>query len=154
MNIMSLYQNIKAIKENPDTCRAGNIWTKDEQQMLLTHIENNISISDIAKQHKRTEGGILSRITEISINMIEKEGKNIDEVSEYMRIDKNTLLEKIQRIQNKRNKREKIKNTEKTDITNKSDNSYKKNKILDVLIDIRDSLFRIESKINQCCIDE
>gem|GEM_PF-5972658 len=39
---------------------AGNIWTEDEDNLLIKEVE--IAISQIAQNHGRTKGGILARI--------------------------------------------------------------------------------------------
>jgi len=40
----------------------GNLWTDDEEFQLTDEIQNNMSITDIAKQHGRTEKAIRMRL--------------------------------------------------------------------------------------------
>ena len=59
----------------------GKKWSKVEETELLQHIENNISIDEIANLHKRTISGIRCRINDIAYNMYLSNG-NIDEIKE------------------------------------------------------------------------
>jgi len=54
----SVYQSMKL----PETSSAGKKWTVEEDDQLIELLNNGTSIEDIAKQHKRTVGGIKSRI--------------------------------------------------------------------------------------------
>lgn len=55
----------------PETSSAGKKWTVEEDKQLIQSLNNEISIEDIAKQHKRTVGGIRARIkkTVMRVNM-------------------------------------------------------------------------------------
>lgn len=75
------------VKDQPETSCIGNKWTDDEDNMLILSISIGKSISDIAHEHKRTLGGIKSRLRVIAIRMIEKEGKNIEEVCTILRMN-------------------------------------------------------------------
>ena len=122
-----MYQNIRKLKEQPETAAAGNIWTSEEETKLIEALKDNKNIKDIAKEHKRTSGGIKSRIKELAVRMIETDGSSIDEVCDIFKM---TPYE-IQAAQ-----------TQKRRIATKAETE------LDVLKDIRKLLIRIEEKIN------
>lgn len=141
---MNFHDRIKAIKENPETSQAGSKWTEEEENNLLVSIEKGIDISDIAKEHKRTEGGISSRIRHIAVDMITNKGKEIDDVCEYLRLSKDEVVEILRRVKNKVSKPIKP-NIHETLHETTND---KKTKILDVFVEIRDAILRIESQMN------
>jgi hypothetical protein len=60
------------IKNNPAKEYPTNlyqIWTKDEDNLLLQELQDNIDIKEIAKIHNRTIGGIIGRQQKIAYNM-------------------------------------------------------------------------------------
>lgn len=77
---MSIREHIKQLKEQPETAAVGNRWTPEEEAQLVDSLGNGKDIDDIANEHKRTSGGIKSRMREIAVRMIESEGKSIEEV--------------------------------------------------------------------------
>jgi hypothetical protein len=81
---MSFREHIKKLKEQPETAAAGNRWTPEEETQLIDALGNNKDVEDIAKDHKRTPGGIRSRMREIAVRMIETDGKSIEEVSDIL----------------------------------------------------------------------
>jgi hypothetical protein len=122
---MNLHENIQKIKDNPETSSFGKKWTIEEEKQLITYINENKSIDDIAKEHKRTSGGIRSHIREIAVRMIRNDGKTIEEVCEILHV----TPEEITDAQNRR-KDKKIE-TE-----------------MDILKDIREILIRLETKLS------
>ena len=48
----------------------GKRWSDEEEASLLLEIKSDVSISDIAKTHDRTYGGITSRLREIACKML------------------------------------------------------------------------------------
>ena len=131
---MNIRENIQKLKDQPETSAVGSKWTEDEEKLLIKSISEDKLIDDIAKEHKRTSGGIRSRLRVIAVRMIETEGKTIEEVSTILRM----TPEEIEDAKNKRENMHKIKT--KTS-TNKSETE------LDVLKDIREILLRMEAKL-------
>lgn len=123
--------HMKEQRENPETAAAGTKWTPEEELQLTNSIMADKSIDDIAKEHKRTAGGIKSRLREIAVRMIENEGKSIEEVSVQLRL----TYEEIEDAQKRRaiNKTTAPKSKHETE--------------LDVLKDIRKLLIQIEAKL-------
>lgn len=129
---MSIRENIRKMKEQPETSAVGNKWTSEEEARLVDSLRNGRNIDDISKEHKRTPGGIKSRMRKIAVNMIESEGKSIEEVCAELHM----IPEDIVDAQNKRavaNKRTMSKLKPETE--------------LEILNDIRKILIRIESKL-------
>jgi len=81
--------------------RAGNKWLDIEDALLILEIGEKKSYEEIAKRHKRTVIGIVSRVITKIIYPNLKEDYNIDEISAEYNIDK-SLLRKF--INNKDNK--------------------------------------------------
>ena len=52
--------------------KKGSKWTSQEEANLLEELKNNISITDIAINHKRGEGGINARIINLVYKIIYK----------------------------------------------------------------------------------
>lgn len=105
---------IKNLQQNPQTVFVGNKWTKEEEQKLLNLISNGISISDIAKEHKRTENGILYRINQISVRFLE-DGFPIEEVSRKFNLSPEKIEVGKAKIEAQREMREFFKNKSKKD---------------------------------------
>jgi len=70
--------------------RIGAKWEKEEDADLIREIENNMTIEDIAKAHKRTQTSIKSRIMLSAINAI-NDGGDKTEVCAKFRILKEEL---------------------------------------------------------------
>lgn len=137
---MASSKQYSKFRENPETERAGLKWTSDEDEELLDKMNKNISLEDIAKQHKRTVTGIKYRIIQHGIIMMENENISINDVSKKINIP----VEEIQQFQQKQADKKKTKqekksnNTDNTDNNSESDNNNKK--YMDILIEIRNLL--------------
>ena len=82
-----MYNSFKILREQPETARTGMKWTEDESQELMKHINEGMSLEDIANTHKRTVGGVKNRIMTNALNIMkENEGMSIDEVSKLVNI--------------------------------------------------------------------
>lgn len=75
-----MHKHIKQLKKQPETAAVGNRWTPEEETRLIDSLGQGKDIDEIAKEHKRTSGGIRSRMSMIALRMIESEGKSIEEV--------------------------------------------------------------------------
>jgi hypothetical protein len=95
---MSLYHRIQRVKENPDTERAGAYWSPEEDIKLLKNIEENKALSEIALDHKRTNGSIEIRIRSLAYSEYKKIKESniskqeiIEEISKKLRIPSDEL---------------------------------------------------------------
>jgi DNA-binding CsgD family transcriptional regulator len=56
-------------KLTPETINIGKKWLPEEEQKLLDYISNGMNIETIAIEHKRSEGGIKSKLREIAYKL-------------------------------------------------------------------------------------
>lgn len=114
----------KKLREEKETSSVGKKWTSQEETQLLNSItKNKKSFEDIAKEHKRTVNGIKCRLKKLALDMIEKDGKTVEETATLM----NLTVEEIEEYQ---------KNKKETETE------------IDILKDIRDILIRLENKFS------
>lgn len=78
----------------------GKKWNNQEEKILLEELNKNMDIKLIAEIHKRTIGGIKSRLREIAYNLYIK-NISIEEIISKTKLDKNEILKTIKRRQNK-----------------------------------------------------
>ncbi len=129
-----MQEHIKRLQEMPETSNVGMKWTPQEEQQLIESLRHGKDVNDIAKEHKRTQGGIKSHIKKIAVDMIENEGKSINDVC--------TLLHLTQKeIEISQNMRARKRCSAPTTPHSKNETT------LDVLKDIRSLLLRIEDKL-------
>jgi hypothetical protein len=131
--------HIKKLKENPETSATGSRWTPEEDETLLLAIQNDKNTNDIALEHKRTVGAIVSRIKAIAVRMIETDNLPIETVSAKLHMP----VEEILLFQKAKNNSKKKKTS--SGITKNGETIIGEEKILDVLKGIRDVLLRIET---------
>jgi Ca2+-dependent lipid-binding protein len=137
-----MYQSMRKMQDVPETAAVGSMWTVTEEQQLMESLSGNKSIDDIAKEHKRTKGGIKSRIRFLAANMIGN-GKSIEDVCAMFRLAKDEvehIQEKFAAKKEKTEHKKKEQTTKETEI----DETH-----LDVLKDIRTILLRMEEKFDK-----
>lgn len=98
-----MYQNIQKLRENPETANAGSKWSEDEINNLLYEIKNNISLDEIAKNHKRTPSSITGKLYSIAIKLLEK-NMDINEVSKVVNLSVISIQGYIKKYPNKKTK--------------------------------------------------
>jgi len=92
-------ENMKKLRENPDTSRAGLKWDDSEDENVLSKLKSGMTVDDIAKALKRTANSIKTRIIMNAVNQIDEENKNKDQVMKELKIteaDINEYKEKKQ----------------------------------------------------------
>lgn len=80
------------INNNSETLKRGSRWTKEEDEQIINEIKDGLELSEIAKNHSRTITGITCRIYQHVYNMIEKDGKKIEEIASYISIPIKDLI--------------------------------------------------------------
>ena len=75
----------------------GKPWKQEEIAELLNEIKEKKSFQDIAVLHKRTVGGITSRLREIAARLHLDEDKSVQECIEITGLDKETIVDAISR---------------------------------------------------------
>ena len=110
-----MYNNIKALKEKPETANVGMRWSEDEIKTLLNEIENNTNMTAIAINHKRTLGSITSKLLNIAEQLINNDGLDINNVSKKVNLSIEDINEHLLKMKNKpvTNKKKVIKEDEK-----------------------------------------
>jgi hypothetical protein len=81
-----MYNNIKILREHPETARAGLKWEEEESQELMNRIKDGMSLEDIANIHKRTVSGVKNRIMTNALNILKEKKISLDEVSKLVNI--------------------------------------------------------------------
>ncbi len=112
--------NSFSFEESDDEDRAniGNKWTEKEENMLLQELNDNLNIATIAKNHKRTTGGINSRRREIAYKMYLK-NIPIEEIVEKTKLENDIIKETI--LKREKFSKRKTKEVEYLDITELTD---------------------------------
>lgn len=72
----------------------GIFWTIKEEEKLVSLIEQNKSLTEIAQEHKRTIGGIMARIKLIATKMY-KNGETIENIKKKLKYVTNFDIDKI-----------------------------------------------------------
>lgn len=111
-----MYNNIKALKEHPDTANAGARWSSEEVSNLLLQVENKINLADVAIIHKRTLNSIIGKLLNIAEQLIKNDNLDLDIVSKKVNLpieDIKVHLAKNKIIKKVKNKQLEIINEEK-----------------------------------------
>ena len=104
MSNFTMYQEkLRKQRENPETSRAGLKWEVDEDNALISKIDDNVSIDDIAKQLQRTTGSIKTRLIVKALTLINEDHSiTLDQAAEKYKI----TTQDIQAYQANKNKRQ------------------------------------------------
>jgi hypothetical protein len=104
MNAPSFHENMKKLRANPETKRAGLKWNREEEEQLMEMISEQTSFADIAKKLGRTEGGITTRIASMISHKIENDSASVEDIAEEFKMtveQVNTIREKEQQKEEK-----------------------------------------------------
>ena len=80
--------------EMPDA--KGKRWLHEEDEQLLLYFKNATNITEIAHHHKRTEGGIRSRLRTIAYDMYCKEIP-MEEITQKTGVSHTDILDMVER---------------------------------------------------------
>ena len=84
------------MSETEKPLNRGKKWSSEEVDQLLGELKQKQDVKKIAENHKRTEGGIMSRCGEIAYNMHIK-GESVKKITKKTRLDKETIDEIIKK---------------------------------------------------------
>ena len=88
--------------KNEETSRAGSKWSPEEDEKLVKEFTDKKTFEEIALEHKRTIGGIKSRIISHILYKEYKDGtKTIDDLSKEYNIEIDLLNKYINKLENK-----------------------------------------------------
>ena len=99
-----MYQNIQKLKENPITENIGKRWSEEEVTTLLNEVKNNLSIDEIALNHKRTAGSVNSKLLNIGHSLLIDRKIEMSEVCKII----NMSIEHLKDYITKKNKLKEI----------------------------------------------
>ena len=122
---------MQKLREQPETARAGIKWGEEESQELMKHLNDGMSLEDIAKTHQRTVIGVKNRIMTNALNIMKEKRMSLDEVSKLVNISVFDL-ENYKQYQD--NKEEKI---DKKESDNLSSQQMKKLEIKKLELEIK-----------------
>ena len=107
-----MYNNIKALKEKPETANAGLRWSDDEIKELLSKVENNVNLTEIANTHKRTLNSIIGKLLNIAEKLINEDELDIKIVSKKVNLPIEDITVYLAKNKNKITKKKVIKEPE------------------------------------------
>ena len=93
MSMVRFQENMKKMRENPETSRAGLKWDDAEDEKVLEKLMKNVSIDDIAKELKRTPNSIQTRKVMYAIKQIEQEKKDRKTVMTELNVSEEDMKE-------------------------------------------------------------
>jgi len=85
-NMVRFQENMKKLRENPDTSRAGLKWDDSEDENVLSKLKSGMSVDDIAKVLKRTSNSIKTRIVMNAVKQIDEEQVDKTKVMKELKI--------------------------------------------------------------------
>ena len=86
-------ENMKKLRENPDTSRAGLKWDDSEDENVLNKLKSGMSVDDIAKALKRTANSIKTRIIMNAVKQIDEDKKDKNQVIKELKITEADIVE-------------------------------------------------------------
>jgi len=90
------------LRKNEETSRVGKKWTVEEDEELMKELNDKKSYEEIALNHKRTIGGVKSRvICNVLYLQYKDKSKTIEELSLEYNIENDLVLKYINKMDNK-----------------------------------------------------
>lgn len=86
-------ENMKKLRENPDTSRAGLKWDDSEDENVLNKLKSGMSVDDIAKNLKRTANSIKTRIVMNAVKQIDEDNQDKAKVMKELKITEEDIKE-------------------------------------------------------------
>ena len=103
---MSTFQKkLQKDRTNEQTANAGLKWDPEDDKYLLDSSKNGVSISEIAKHLKRTEGSIKTRLVINILNCCNEDKNNVDELCTLYNISPKEIQTYEQKKSNVKRKR-------------------------------------------------
>lgn len=141
---MSFNTRLTALREQPDTARAGVKWTEEENEQLMKEVMDGMDLDDVAKQHQRTVTGVKSRVMTNALTMMKDRDITLQDVSKLVYIPVEDLENHKQRQEQKATTPKVKKTVTKTSEELSVDNIHQD--FMNILIEIRDYLKIIAEK--------
>ena len=98
-----MFKGMDNLRKNEETSRVGKKWAVEEDEELMKELNDKKSYEEIALNHKRTIGGIKSRvICNILYLHFKDKSKTIEELSLEYNIENDLVLKYINKIEIKK----------------------------------------------------
>ena len=151
-----MFKGMDNLRKNEETSRVGKKWAVEEDEELMKELNDKKSYEEIALNHKRTIGGIKSRvICNILYLHFKDKSKTIEELSLEYNIEIDLVLKYINKMDNKMeikdsNESTILKYIDKKEIKKDSEIKTKVNiEILyDKIISLENRMLSIEKKLD------
>ena len=89
-----------SMRNNEETSRVGKKWLQEEDEELMREISDKKTFEEIALNHKRTIGGIKSRvISNILYLQYKNKSKTIEELSSEYNIEIDLVIKYINKLE-------------------------------------------------------
>lgn len=97
-----MFKEMDNLRNKEETSRVGKKWLLEEDEELMKELIDKKSYEEIALNHKRTIGGIKSRvICNILYLQYKDKSKTIEELSLEYNIDNDLVIKYINKMENK-----------------------------------------------------
>lgn len=137
---MSTFQKkLQIDRNNEETSNAGLKWDKDDDNYLTENAKNGMSIDELAKNLKRTEGSIKTRLVITVLNIRDETSTPTEELCKKYGISQSDLTQYEQRKKQREDRRQK-----KT-IYRDNDNGFPSGDLAEVL----DGLTQLNNKMDK-----
>lgn len=124
----------------------GQKWEEEEEIRLLTSIRKKKTTEEIAKEHERTVGGIISHLRQLAVDYYLNDSRSLDDIQKITGLSKESIEDAIARRKYKDNTiREKKETSQKPVVQRKPKNDM--TEVILVLKDIRDKFDILIRKI-------
>ena len=143
-----MFTEMANLRKNEETSRIGQKWLQEEDEELMKELIDKKTFKEIALNHKRTIGGIKSRIIRLIIYLQYKDKtKTIEELSLEYNIEYDLVLKYINKMEikdsNERNKKDNEEEYYKTNTKINIEFLYEK------VISLETKILRIEQKLDK-----
>ncbi len=142
---MSFHSRLNALREQPDTARAGVKWTEEENDQLMKEVMDGMDLEEVAKKHQRTFTGVKSRVMTNALTMMNDRDLSIQGVAKLVHISIEDMELHKQRQEQKASAPKAKKTVQKAEVQS-NDGSISNQDFMSVLIEIRDYLKIIAEK--------
>jgi hypothetical protein len=95
-----MFKEMVSMRNNEETSRVGKKWLQEEDEELMREISDKKTFEEIALNHKRTIGGIKSRvISNILYLQYKNKSKTIEELSSEYNIEIDLVIKYINKLE-------------------------------------------------------
>jgi hypothetical protein len=146
-----MFTEMANLRKNEETSRIGQKWLQEEDEELMKELIDKKSYEEIALNHKRTIGGIKSRVICLILYLQYKDkSKTIEELSLEYNIENDLVLKYINKMKIKdSNESTILKYIDKNEIKDSEIKTKVNIEILyDKIISLENKMLSIEQKLD------